>query len=252
MLVRMRTRCLLAALVAMTVAAGCSGSDDGSAVATSAVVLGAEPSSTTTVADPDESTPPPSQATTVAEPDPLEPELNPEPALASIEAFLDSWAAVAAGLPESPDLAPTISAADVAPDETIGVDVFVEQATPRTVIGGIVDPATGTVTGLMGLTEPDGEDTFAMLDIIWVGAFGVDDRSMMGELFPTEEIQALQIGEQMTRIHRGRSVVLNHTDGADPEDGIFVFTVGDEQLAEDDPSHDSITNVVLGLLVRTS
>lgn len=228
MLGRLRTGYFLAALVATAVAAGCSGSEDASTATTT------------------------SEPAPVDEPVSSQREPGVEPAMASVDDFVRSWADVVAEFPALSDLAPTISSADVEADPTIGVDVFVEQVTARTVIGGIVDPESGTVTGLMGLTEPDSDESVAMIRIIWVGAFGEADAEVLQELFPLEEISALEIGEQMTRIHRNRSIVMNHADGADPESGLHVFTVGDDSLVEDDPSHDSITNVVLGLLVRTS
>jgi hypothetical protein len=228
------------------VATGCAGSGDDVEVAATEATL--DPNPPTSMLDRLSSTS--SDTTTVSEPSASE--LDTDAAPPSFDGFIESWRSAAAALPESPGLAPTISAADLVADPTIGADVFVEQVTLQTVIGGIVEPETGLVTGLMGLSEPDSIDAFAMVEIIWVSAFGTEDRPRMTELFPLEDVQALEIGEQISRVHRGRSVVLNHVDGADPEDGLYVFTVGDQQLVEDDPSHDSITNVVLGVLVRTS
>ena len=182
----------------------------------------------------------------------LGPDLNAGPALDSVESFLASWAAVAAGFPELSDLLPTITAAEIEEDTTVGVDVFVEQATPSTVIGGLADPDTGVVTALMGLSDPDSDDTVAMTEIIWVGAFGHDELETFSKLFPAEDLAALEIGDQLAEVHDGKSVVMNYVGGANPDDGLIVFTVGDEALLDVDPAHDTIANVVIGVLVRTS
>ncbi len=173
-------------------------------------------------------------------------------ALGSVGTFIESWAAVVGYFPEMPDLAPTISGADVASDESLGVDVFVEQATPGTVIGGVVDPESGRITGLMGLSDPDSGETSVVIEIMWVAAFGLNELPSLAEKFAASDLSRLEIGQQITRVHKGHSIVLNHVDSAEPGVGLYVLTIGPADLIDEDPAHDTISNAVIGLLVRTS
>lgn len=252
-----RTRLLSSAVVASVLVAACGSSGDSAgsitAAETTATTTASSSPSTTDNVSTTESPGSTDDATSTTDAEAATyPELNRGSALDSVDSFIESWAGVVQIFPDVADLAPTISSADVDVDPTSEVDVFVEQASPGTVIGGIVDPESGVVTGLMGLSDPDSDEAFVMIEIIWVGAFGIDHLEDLEELFSPDDLRALEIGDQMTRIHEGKSIVLNYVDGANPDDGLLVFTVGDEALLEDDPAHDSITNVVIGLLVRTS
>ncbi len=264
-MVRRQRRGLYAILVASALlGASCGRSDDGSAAATSEVLSvdtslevlildGATTSSSSVASSTGASTT--AIATTTSAQTTTETSAVPEvmlaSALGSIATFIESWDAVVGYFPEKRDLAPTISAADVAADESLGVDIFVEQATPGTVIGGVIDPDSGRITGLMGLSDPASGDTSVVIEIIWVAAFGLNELPILAEKFTEADLGQLEIGQQITRTHKGHSIVLNHVDGPEPGDGLFVLTVGAEDLLEVDPTHDTITNAVLGLLVQT-
>ena len=264
-MVRWQRRGSVAVLVAsVLLGAGCgSESGDGSAAVTSEVlsvdtsleVLLSDESTTSTATSSTSAGASPTAISTTSEPTPTEtsvvPEVMLDSALGSVETFIESWAAVVGYFPEKSDLAPTISAADVSPDEALGVDIFVEQATPGTVIGGVVDPDSGRITGLMGLSDPDSGETSVVIEIIWVAAFGLNELPSLAETFPEADLSQLQIGQQLTGVHKGHSIVLNHVDGAEPGDGLYVLTVGPVDLVDEDPAHDTITNAVIGLLVRT-
>ena len=253
----MGTRQLTAPFLMLLLAAACTGSDTSAPKGPSEAIVETTPVSVAPATEaPSTTAQPPTTPTTAASTTEAESasdsDINAGPALDSVDSFVASWAAVASIFPDLPDLVPTITSADVAEDPTVGLDVFVEQATPSTVIGGLVDPETGAVTAVMGLSDPDSDDTIVMIQIVWVGAFGFNEIDAFTELFPLEELGALEVGEQITRVHNGKSVVMNYVEGATPDDGLFVFTVGAEDLLEVDPAHDTIANVVIGLLVRTS
>lgn len=266
-MVRRQRRGSVAVLVASALlGANCGGGGGGgSSVGTSEVlsvdtsleVLISEKTTTSTTVAVDSSFGPPTSAmsTSTSGQDTTETSVVPEvmlsSALGSVATFIESWAAVVSYFPEKRDLAPTIGARDVIADDALGVDIFVEQATPGTVIGGVVDPDTGRITGLMGLSDPASGETSVVIEIIWVAAFGLEELPSLAEKFTETDLAQLEIGQQITREHLGHSIVLNRVDGAEPGDGLLVLTVGAEDLIETDPTHDTISNAVIGLLVRT-
>lgn len=177
------------------------------------------------------------------------------PALDSPEQFIASWGQVVVTLteldPEDADLAPTITAADVAADPDTGVSVFVEQVNDGTLFGGTADPATGAITGVLGLTDPDSGDVGSMFQIVWTINYGLVELGALTELLSAEAVQELQIGDDLSFSHLGRTAVLQYVPGANPDDGLYIFTVADEAATAADPLHDGIITPIFELLLSS-